>query len=386
MTSRDELPVIAAGLAGAATPHQSLLTGGPITLRVSSTSPGPLAALAAALSPYLRPTRADPHPAHFHGIEQISIHTDPTQAARLRQLAVRPGEGAHGVRLVRAGAGAGQQHREAFLLWQRATPHTSHLVLDHPGPATDRVLLRLVRGIAGRCLITAGWVPLHAAAALTHAGLIVLTGPSGAGKTTALLALLASRLGHAFVTNDKIYLTLSNNGVRAWALPTSLALRPETIAMFPNLSDLITQGALSHVDNHSGRVGADSRVLVPLRQLADAFGVPLHPGGPVAAIVDLSYHGPSQPSWWRPTGPTRAVDAVTRGYLGDWFIDEPHEHSRLPVGAALLRAAHHTTLRRIASAVPVIDLTAGSDTPLVLEAIVTDLTGPADQAEPATSP
>jgi hypothetical protein len=64
------------------------------------------------------------------------------------------------------------------------------------------------RHIASRCLITARWVPLHAAAAVTRAGLIVLAGPSGAGKTTALLQLLAERLGQTFVANDKVYLTI----------------------------------------------------------------------------------------------------------------------------------------------------------------------------------
>lgn len=376
MTNRDELHVIAAGLAGTATPHQMLLTGGPITLRISATSPGPLNALAADLNPYLQPTAADPHPAHSHAVEQISIHTDPTQAARLRQLAGRPSEVVHGVRLVQAGAGAGQQHREAFLLWAWATPHTSHLVLDHPGPATDRIMLRLVRGIAGRRLITAGWLALHAAAALTPAGLITLVGPSGAGKTTALLQLLASRLGTAFVTNDKIYLTNNTDGVHARALPTSLTLRPDTLAMFPGLHDLVTHPTLSHVDNHPGRVSADRRILLPPQQLADAFDVPLHPGGLLAAIVALSHHGTGHGSWWRSTGPTRAWNAVSSGYLADWFIDEPHEHSRLQAGPALLRATHYTTLRRIASAVPVIELATGPDTPLALQAIITDLAGP----------
>ncbi len=376
----------AAAVAGEATPHQMLLTGGPIILRVCAPSPGPPAALATALRPYLLPNGADPHPACPPGIEQINIHADPTQADRLRRLAGRPDEVADDLRLVRAGAGAGQQYREALLMWQPGTPRTSHLVLDHPGPATDRVMLRLVRGIAGRCLITAGWVPLHAAAAVTRAGLIVLAGPSGAGKTTALLQLLADRLGRAFVTNDKIYLTISNHGVQARALPTSLALRTDTLAMFPGLSDVVAQEALAHVDNHPGHHGADRRILVPPRQLADAFEVPLHPGGLVAAIVTLSYHGTGHRSWWRPTGPTRAFDAVTRGYLTDWFIDEPHEHSRLEVAPAVLRAAHRSALCRIASAVPVIDLTTGADTPLALRAIVTDLVREADQAEPASGP
>ncbi len=68
-----------------------------------------------------------------------------------------------------------------------------------PGPAREGV-----RSI--------GWVPLHAAAALTSAGLIVLTGPSRAGKTTTLLYLLAEGLSRAFVANDNVYLTSNNDG------------------------------------------------------------------------------------------------------------------------------------------------------------------------------
>lgn len=383
MTTGDELHAIATRLGEAAPPHVTLLSCGSITLRVSSTSPGPLTALTAAVTPYLKPARADLDRAHPDLIEQIGIHTDPVLADRLHLLAERPGGLTHRVRLVRACAGAGERYREVSLLWDQATPHTSHLVLGRPGSATDKVTLRLVRGIAGRRLITAGWVPLHAAAALTQAGLIVLAGHSGAGKTTALLELLANRLGRAFVTNDKVYLTINSDGVHARALPTSLALRPDTTAMFPALSDLGAYAALTHVDNHPGRTGADRRILIPPRRLADAFGVPLHPGGLVAGILAISYDGTGRPSRWRRMGPTRAVDAVTTGYLNDWFIDEHHEHSRLGMPSTPLRCAHHNALRRIAAAVPLIKLNAGTDTPQALHSIITGLAGSADHTERA---
>jgi hypothetical protein len=384
MTTEIELRSIAAGLTDAATPHQTLLTDGPISLRVTSSSPEPLTALVAAAAPYLHPTGPD-HPLRPSEVaEQIHIHADPVMAERLRRLV--DGSADHRVRLVRASAGGGERYRAAFLLWEHATPHTTHLVLDHPGPATDRVTLRLVRGIAGRCLITAGWVPLHAAAALTRAGLIVLVGHSGAGKTTALLHLLAERLAHAVVANDKVYLTIADHGVHAQALPTSLAVRPDTIAMFPALGDLAAQVASSHVDNHADRAGADRRLLLPPRALAEAFGVALYAGAPVTAIVAIRFTGAGRPSRWRRAGPGWAVNAVTTGYLDDWFIDESHEYSRLGARPESLRAAHHTTLRRIASAVPIIELDAGAGTPRALQEIIADLKRSADQTESASGP
>ncbi|MGH3935040.1 MAG: hypothetical protein ACRDS1_08705 [Pseudonocardiaceae bacterium] len=380
MTTAERLQASAAKLADVATPHQTLLTGGPITLQVTSTSPGPLPVLTAATAPYLLPARPDHHLASPQVIEQIGIHSDPVMAERLRPLADRPDGVAGSVRLIRACAGGGTQYREAFLLWDQATPHTSHLVLGHPGPATDRVTLRLVRGIASRCLITVGWVPVHAAAAVTRVGLIVLAGRSGTGKTTTLLHLLAEDFGRAFVANDKVYLTTSNDIVHAWALPTSLALRPDTTARFPALGDLAPQAAFSHVDNHPGRAGADRRMLASPRRLAEVFSVPLHPGGPIAAIVTISHDGTGRPSRWRRLSPTQTLDAVTTGYLDDWFIDEPHEHQRLTVPPTQLHAAHRHTLRRIASAVPVIELSAGTDIPEALRAIIADLAGSADHA------
>lgn len=378
MTTGQGLHAIAAGLADAATPHQTLMSGGPITLRVTSTVPGPLIALTAAATPYLQPAAPGHDLASLEVIERIDIHADPVLADRLRLLVNRPAEVASRFGLARACAGRDTQYREAFLLWDQATPHTSHVVVGHPGPATDRVTLRLVRGIAGRCLITAGWVPLHAAAAVTHAGLIVLAGQSGIGKTTTLLHLLAEGLGQAFVTNDKVYLTISDEVVQARALPTSVALRPDTTAMFPGLNGLAAQGTLAHVDNHPRRTGADQRVLVPPRHLAEAFGVPLHPGGTVAAIVTISRDRTGRPTRWRRT--TRALAAVSTGYLDDWFIDEPHEHHRLKPLAIPLHAAHHTTLRHIAAAVAVIELSVGTGMPLALRAIIADLLGSADQA------
>jgi hypothetical protein len=47
---------------------------------------------------------------------------------------------------------------------------------------------------------------------------------------------------------------------------------------------------------------------------------------------------------------------------------------------------HHTTLRHIASAIPIIELDAGASTQQALQTIIADLKRSADQAEPASGP
>lgn len=368
MTTGARLAAVVAALAAADAPHQALLIGGPVALRLDATTPEPLAALTALLAPYLQPGTQDPRPETAAAKpEQIRLHTHHAALPHLRELADRPHLTAGGIQLVRASAGAADRRRHVFLLWDQATPGSSHLVLDRPGPATDHVALRLIRGIAARALITAGWVPLHAAAATTRAGLLVLAGPSGTGKTTTLLHLLG--LAQALVAGDKTYLTTGKDGVRARALPTSLALRPDTAATFPAAARTDS----THIDNHPDRCGADQRLLLPPRGVARAFGVALHPTGPVSAIVPLGLAPPGRPSTWRQAAPTCALDAVTDAYLTDWFIDEPHEHARLAASAVAIRAAHHLALDRITAAVPVIELRAGTAMPQALRAILAEL-------------
>jgi hypothetical protein len=223
-------------------------------------------------------------------------------------------------------------------------------------------------------------------AAVTRAGLIVLTGPSGTGKTTALLQLLAARLGQAFVANDKAYLAISRDSVRARALPTSAALRADTAAMFPTVASMTPQPGSSRSGDNLGRAGSDQRLRVSPRRIAEAFGVALYPGGLVTSVLAISYKGPGRPSSWRRADPSLAWKVASAGYLDDWFVDEPHEHSRLGVPPARLRAAHHATLRRISSAVPIFEFSAGSDTPEALQAIIASVVRPASQVKSARRP
>jgi hypothetical protein len=368
MTARDQLRSIVATLADMAASHEIFLTGGPVNLRTTSTVAEPLTALAAAVAPYLRPAVPVPAVKSSGVCQQLDIHVDPVMAKHLRALADGPTGGIH---LVRAWTQEREQFQEAFLLWDQVAPHRSYLVLDHLGPAADKITLRLVRGVASRCLIIAGWVPLHAAALVTRVGLIVLTGPSRAGKTTALMQLLNDRIGHAFVTNDKAYLAISGGSVYVRALPTSVALRADTATMFPVVAGVSPRESALSGSHHLAV--SDRRLHVPARRIAGAFGADIHCGGTVASILAISYGGPGRLSSWRRAGPPSALTAISGGYLDDWFIDEPYEFARLGTPPARLRATHHTTLRRISLEVPVFELNAGVGTPQAMRGIVASL-------------
>lgn len=91
-------------------------------------------------------------------------------------------------------------------------------------------------------------------------------------------------------------------------------LRPPTIRLFP---------ALAGPARQSGQAAdARGRVYLPMPHVAEAFGVPLSADGPLAALIDVAYHGPG-PSAWRHLGGPPLEAALLRSYLPDGLIDAP---------------------------------------------------------------
>jgi DNA polymerase III delta prime subunit len=62
---------------------------------------------------------------------------------------------------------------------------------------------------------------------------LLLSGSSGSGKST--LALALTRAGFAFLSDDRTWLSNCDGGLQAWGLPTLLKLRPDVVALFPEL-------------------------------------------------------------------------------------------------------------------------------------------------------
>ncbi|MGQ0773158.1 MAG: hypothetical protein ACT4NY_01860 [Pseudonocardiales bacterium] len=321
-----------------------ITTGGPVALRLRAPGVPMLETVLARLRPGLRAAA----PTGTAEVQDIRVGLDAGLARRLDQ-AIRatapvgetgePHRVRDGVHLVRKQAGAGQGRRSGYLLWDQENPQASSIVLGESGASAETVLLRLVRGVAVRVLLAAGWVPLHAACVLTPAGAVCLLGGRGSGKTTALLHLLTGAAGPvALVANSLVFLS-PDGPVQVGALPTAIGLRAPTIALFPALRGLTGDAG----------VGADeaSRTYLSTPAVATAFGVEQAAGGPVTAFVDVAFRGAQQAAW-RVLDTGRGEAALAAAYLPDGLLDDPHEHARL---AADHMRGHRERLRRCAESV-----------------------------------
>jgi len=342
------------------------VTGGPTTLRLWGNDAPMIDTLLVRLAPALRPTE----PAGTADVQDIRIVLDSGLAHRLDQTlrATAPAGDAgephridDGVHLVRKQAGTASDRRSGYLLWDQESPQVSCVVVGESGASAETVLLRLVRGIAARVMLAAGWIPLHAACVMTPAGAVCLLGGSGSGKTTALLHLLTGVAGTvALVANSLVFLS-PDGPAEVRTLPTAIGLRAPTIALFPTLAGLVGEPC----------VLADeaSRIHLPAPEVAAAFEVTQSAGGPVAALVHVAFGG-AQQATWHLLGTTESHVALGAAYLPDGLLDDPHEHARL---AANHTREHAQRLGECAGSVTAARFDAGTDTAHVLGSGVAEL-------------
>lgn len=344
-----------------------IVTGGPVRLRLRGTDVPMVEALLARLHPALHVAQ----PSGAVEVQDIRVVLDTGLAQRLDQ-AIRSsapalaskGDEPHrvhdGVHLVRKQAGAAADRSSGYLLWDQANPRASSIVLGDSGAAADTVLLRLVRGVAARVLLAAGWIALHAACVMTPAGAVCLLGGPRSGKTTALLHLLTGAAGPvALVANSLVFLS-PDGPAEVCTLPSAIGLRSPTIALFPALNKLIGDAGV--------RVDA-GRTSLPAPALAKAFGVQQSTGGPVTAFVDVTFRS-AEPATWRVLDTHDGEAALVAAYLPDGLLDDPHEHARL---TAEHTRRHHHRLRQCAESNVAARCETGTDTATVLGQGVADL-------------
>ena len=96
--------------------------------------------------------------------------------------------------------------------------------------------LRVVRELITAQAYARDAISLHASAvAAPDRSVTLFVGGKGAGKTTRLLLSL-SRPDTSFVANDRVLLRLDEGTYRVHGLPTIVALRAPTLALFPDLA------------------------------------------------------------------------------------------------------------------------------------------------------
>ncbi len=83
----------------------------------------------------------------------------------------------------------------------------------------------------------AGYFLAHAFAAAKDGRGVLIVGPSGSGKTTTGLSLLLD--GWKLLANDVLLLQVRPDGVYALPTPGAIGIRPPTVALLPQLRDLV---------------------------------------------------------------------------------------------------------------------------------------------------
>ncbi|WP_291429763.1 hypothetical protein [Deinococcus sp.] len=166
----------------------------------------------------------------------------------------------------------------------------------------------------------AGWVPLHAALIAGQGGVVAVTGPSGAGKTTACLRLRAA--GWTVLAEDRAWI---GPGGQAAGLDRTLRALDDSLALF---APEWLGGAPAHRDGrgkrllplaappvslpltavlllgHAGALGPADRV----REFWQATGVPLGAAGQQA--VSAAAQRLVQTVLWRPAGREELLSLV----------------------------------------------------------------------------
>jgi len=168
-------------------------------------------------------------------------------------------------------------------------------IVAQPGEPRARVgLLRVLRELlAAPALAQRGALDLHAAAFAVGGRGVLLAGPKQSGKTTLLIAALAS--GRAsLLANDRVVLE-TRGELRALGVPTLVSLRTGTLRWFPDAArGLPERAALLSRDELAASApapGADAAAGAPLHlslspaQLARQLGAGLAAAAPLAAIV-----------------------------------------------------------------------------------------------------
>lgn len=143
-------------------------------------------------------------------------------------------------------------------------PETDSLFLDYREdvrllirPARSEVLTALRPGaetlwLASHLLFTLALVELlkrrglysvHAAGLARLGRSLLLAGTTGVGKSTLTLALLDS--GFDLLGDDMTFLRMKPDGLRVLAFPDEIDITPQTLGMFPDLSERLTEEARS---------------------------------------------------------------------------------------------------------------------------------------------
>jgi hypothetical protein len=164
-------------------------------------------------------------------------------------------------------------------------------------PAGGRLFRGAVMRIAREIAMARAWGPagvaLHAAAFSIGGRGVVVAGPKRSGKTSLLVHCLSAS-GAAYVSNDRVLVSLAGPVPVAQGMPAIVSLRHGTLALFPELArTIVCRGYRAHLSIAECQAesvapsgpSADGDARVSPAQLCRLLGVPMVAEASVTALL-----------------------------------------------------------------------------------------------------
>ncbi len=242
-------------------------------------------------------------------------------------------------------------------------------ILAPPGSIAVRAAaMRVIREIAvARALCDPRLVVLHAAALEIGGAALLIAGPKGCGKTTALAHSSVSARARV-LTNDRAVLAFSPTGIEVRAVPTFVTIRGGPFALLARLARRTPRGVspahllaaeLEALPLLDPAAVPDAYHLSPA-QFASALGVELAPRAELAAVVFPEIDADAETLAIEALAPAAAERRLRAARFGLGSGKEGHTVFENLAGARRDPGADAQRLAELAAATPCFSLRLGS--------------------------
>ena len=148
--------------------------------------------------------------------------------------------------LWRSESGTAVYDEQSGVLYHVRHPEREVTLLAREGSEWVRTpLMRVVRELAMNHSRRDGRLFLHAAAVAVGDDGVVVTGEKSAGKTTLLVHLLRES-GAAYLSNDRVLVSLDSSPPVLRGMPTVVTVRPGTVDLLPGFGRSLAESSFGH--------------------------------------------------------------------------------------------------------------------------------------------
>lgn len=233
-----------------------------------------------------------------------------------------------------ADAGVTVFDHDANLFYEIENGGRAVTVLARAGNVRARVpWMRVVRELAMSHVYDAGQLLLHASTCVLNGKGLIITAPSGGGKTTLLMHLL-HRAGTKYLTNDRLAISFGTAGVRLRGMPTIVTVRPGTVRMMPEFGERLRNASCNHRltlrESAAQKCGPprpwdDGRIGLSPAQFCGLLAVPSAAEARGFALILPRITGETGGCVVRQLPPTQATEILTHTLFAARWLSEPSQ-------------------------------------------------------------